>query len=99
MKFYEYQIVFVHENVRIPNSIHKIKMDQIPNTIQIYDEITIRIIERKEKQGKKINSTDCIFLGITPPPQSQSNTPYSVQPWQTWIRPKTPLRFRYIIGD
>ena len=39
------------KNFRIPIDIHKIKMDQIPNTIQIYDEITIQIIERKEKQG------------------------------------------------
>ena len=38
MKMYEY---------RIPNSIHKIKMDQIPNTIQVYDEITIQIIIKK----------------------------------------------------
>ena len=41
----KYRIVVVHENEGILNSIHKIKMDRIPNTIQIY-EIAIRITER-----------------------------------------------------
>ena len=38
-------------------------MDQIPNTIQIYDDITIRIIERKEKKkrgGEKKNEKKVI---------------------------------------
>ena len=56
MKFYKYQIVFVHENVQIPSSFQNGL-----NTNWIY-EITIRIIERKEKKEggrKKWKKSNC----------------------------------------
>ena len=35
-------------------------MDQIPNTIQIYDEITIQIKERKEKK-KGVKKSSIVY--------------------------------------